>query len=41
VCDVELPATPRRIHALIAGVEAGPPTDLATSAPQTARESAR
>jgi 2-furoyl-CoA dehydrogenase large subunit len=29
VADVELPATPRRIHALIAGAEAPPPPDLA------------
>jgi 2-furoyl-CoA dehydrogenase large subunit len=27
VKDVQLPATPRRIHALIAGVEARPPSD--------------
>jgi 2-furoyl-CoA dehydrogenase large subunit len=27
---VELPATPRRIHALVAGAEAGPPADLAS-----------
>jgi 2-furoyl-CoA dehydrogenase large subunit len=32
VKDVKLPATPRRIHALIAGVEAGPPRDLAVTA---------
>src|SRR6202048_889908 len=30
--DVALPATPRRIHALIAGAEAGPPADLAPNA---------
>jgi 2-furoyl-CoA dehydrogenase large subunit len=29
VADVELPATPRRIHALIAGAESPPPPDLA------------
>jgi hypothetical protein len=37
VRDVELPATPRRIHALIAGSEAGPPADLAASARETMR----
>jgi 2-furoyl-CoA dehydrogenase large subunit len=26
--DVKLPATPRRIHALIAGAEGNPPADL-------------
>jgi hypothetical protein len=29
---VKLPATPRRIHALMAGAEAGPPRDLAVTA---------
>ena len=29
VKDVRLPATPRRIHALMAGVEAAPPAGLA------------
>jgi 2-furoyl-CoA dehydrogenase large subunit len=37
VRDVELPATPRRIHALIAGAEANPPPDLAASMRDTAR----
>ena len=37
VKDVQLPATPRRIHALIAGVEADPPADLATSVREAAR----
>src|SRR5437763_696890 len=37
VKDVELPATPRRIHALIAGVEASPPADLAASVREAAR----
>jgi 2-furoyl-CoA dehydrogenase large subunit len=37
VRDVELPATPRRIHTLIAGPEAAPPTDLAASARETMR----
>jgi 2-furoyl-CoA dehydrogenase large subunit len=32
VRDVELPATPRRIHALVAEAESGPPADLATPA---------
>jgi 2-furoyl-CoA dehydrogenase large subunit len=32
VKDVKLPATPRRIHALMAGAEAGPPRDLAVTA---------
>jgi hypothetical protein len=41
VRDIELPATPRRIHALIAGAEASPPPDLAASAHATARETAR
>ncbi len=35
--DVELPATPRRIHALIAGVERGPPPGSAGSADETSR----
>jgi 2-furoyl-CoA dehydrogenase large subunit len=35
--DVQLPATPRRIHALIAGVEAAPPADLAASVREAAR----
>jgi 2-furoyl-CoA dehydrogenase large subunit len=30
--DVRLPATPRRIHALIAGAEQGPPSDLTRGA---------
>jgi 2-furoyl-CoA dehydrogenase large subunit len=30
--DVKLPATPRRIHALMAGAEQGPPADLAPDA---------
>jgi 2-furoyl-CoA dehydrogenase large subunit len=34
--DVQLPATPRRIHALIAGAETGPPPDLAASAREAA-----
>jgi 2-furoyl-CoA dehydrogenase large subunit len=37
VKDVQLPATPRRIHALIAGVEASPPADLAASVREAAR----
>jgi hypothetical protein len=37
VRDVELPATPRRIHALIAGAEASPPPDLAASTRDTVR----
>src|SRR5262249_61251856 len=37
VRDVELPATPRRIHALIAGAEASPPPDLAASTRDTPR----
>jgi 2-furoyl-CoA dehydrogenase large subunit len=41
VRDVELPATPRRIHALIAGAEASPPPDLAASARERKRETAR
>jgi 2-furoyl-CoA dehydrogenase large subunit len=41
VRDVELPATPRRIHALIAGAEASPPPDLAASARETARAAVR
>jgi 2-furoyl-CoA dehydrogenase large subunit len=32
VKDVQLPATPRRIHALIAGVEARPPSDQTSMA---------
>ena len=32
VKDVQLPATPRRIHALMAGAEAGPPAGLAQAA---------
>jgi 2-furoyl-CoA dehydrogenase large subunit len=37
VRDIELPATPRRIHALIAGSELSPPADLAASARETMR----
>jgi 2-furoyl-CoA dehydrogenase large subunit len=37
VKEVQLPATPRRIHALIAGVEASPPADLAASVREAAR----
>jgi 2-furoyl-CoA dehydrogenase large subunit len=36
VRDVALPATPRRIHALMAGAEEGPPPDLAASAREAA-----
>ena len=36
VKDVQLPATPRRIHALIAGVEPSPPADLAPSVREAA-----
>jgi 2-furoyl-CoA dehydrogenase large subunit len=36
VKEVQLPATPRRIHTLIAGVEASPPADLAASVREAA-----
>jgi 2-furoyl-CoA dehydrogenase large subunit len=37
VRDVALPATPRRIHALIAGAEEAPPRDLAAPAREAQR----
>ena len=37
VRDVALPATPRRIHVLMAGAEEAPPRDLATSVREAAR----
>jgi 2-furoyl-CoA dehydrogenase large subunit len=36
VKDVQVPATPRRIHALLAGAEAAPPADLAASVREAA-----